>query len=52
MFSKKGGINMKLEELGLGVDVATRLRKNGCNSVEDLCELTIEKLEEITNREE
>lgn len=38
---------MKLEELGLGVDVATRLRKNGCNSVEDLCELTIEKLEEI-----
>ena len=38
---------MKLEELGLGVDVATRLRKNGCNSVEDLCELTIENLEEI-----
>lgn len=38
---------MKLEELGLGVDVVSTLRRNGCNSVEDLCEITMEKLEEI-----
>ena len=38
---------MKLEELGLRVDIASLLRSNGCASVEDLCDMTLEKLEEI-----
>lgn len=38
---------MKLEELGLRIDIVELLRKNGCDSAEDLCEITLEKLEEI-----